>query len=85
MTPVLPGVGLTDHLDLVNPGEFETAIKNLGFPVKEDVINKTELDFNITQFTPLLGIYGAGTHQFVINLTDNNDKSITETLTIITQ
>lgn len=85
LTPVLPGVGLTDHLDLVNPGEFETAIKNLGFPVKEDVINKTELDFNITQFTPLLGIYGAGTHQFVINLTDNNDKSITETLIIITQ
>ena len=86
LTPdILSGVNLTDHLDLVNPGKFETAIKDLGFPVKEDVINKTELDFDITQFTPLLGIYGAGTHQFVINLTDNNDKSITETLTIITQ
>ena len=59
---VLTGVGLTTHLDLVNPGQFEEGISSLGLPV--NVGGQHHVDFNISSFMPLLAIYGDNTHQF---------------------
>lgn len=82
---ILGGVGLQSHLDLVNPGSLESALKNdLGFPVKDEVKGHTNLELDITKFTPLLGIYGAGAHKFIVSVTDGYGTT-TKTLTIITQ
>ncbi len=86
LTPeVLTGVNLTDKFDLAYPGAYEVGLKGLGFPTGSDVIGQTELLFNITQFTPLLGIYGAGTHNFIIEVIDEDNVSVTKTLTLITE
>lgn len=86
LTPeILEGVGLKANLDLVNPGSLEEGLKGLGFPVKGEVTGKTQLKFDISQFTSLLGIYGAATHKFIITVTDQKGKSVTETLTLISE
>ena len=48
----LTTVGLTRDLDLINPGDQETILTDqmIGFPVKDDVAGKTELEFNISRF-----------------------------------
>lgn len=79
-----PGIDLQKHLDLVNPGSLESALRDsLHFPVKDDVKGKTDLTLDISEFTPLLGIYGAGTHKFIVSVTDGYGTT-TKTLTIIT-
>ena len=82
---ILGDVGLTENFDLAYPGEYEAGLKGLGFPTGSDVIGQNELLFNITQFTPLLGIYGAGTHNFIIKVTDQDGVSTTKTLILITE
>lgn len=80
---VLEGVGLTDHLDLVNPGEFEAALSSLFFhdgPIK--VAGETEVPFDLTSFMPLLGALGAGNHQFDLVVT-TADGSRTITLRLV--
>lgn len=79
---ILEEVGLASNFDLANPGAYETGLKGLGFPVGSEVRGKTEIVFDITNFTPMLGIYGAGTHKFVIRAVDANNKEIEKTLTI---
>jgi len=84
---ILLSVGLAKRFDLANPGELQAGLSSLGFPTGDQVIGQTELLFDITQFTPLLGIYGAGTHNFKISVVDQestpNRKD--QTLTLITQ
>ncbi len=80
----LEGVGLTDHLDLVNPGQYEESLRNMGFPVKDGVQNQTSVSFDITQFGPLLAILGPGTHTFVLTVVDNEGQETVENLVIIT-
>ena len=92
---ILTGVGLKKSFDLAYPGDLELALGSainpennmpgLGFPVGNEVIGQTELLFNITEFTPLLGIYGAGTHNFIIEVIDQEEVSVTKTLTLITE
>lgn len=69
--------------DLANP-ESEEVAQKLGslFPVGDQVIGKTEMLFDITQFIPLLQAF-AGEHQFVITVTDQNGASLTKTLTFV--
>ena len=81
---VLKGVGFTDHIDLVHPGEFKEQIMGFEFPVEDEVVGQTALDFDITRFTPMLGIY-PGTHRFVLHVEDSTGNGVTETLTIIVQ
>ena len=59
---VLVGVNLAKNFDLAEPGDLEAGLKGLGFPTGTDVIGKEEIPFDITQFTSLLGIYGAANH-----------------------
>lgn len=79
---LLSGVGLSSNFDLANPGSLSSGLSSLGFPVGNEVIGKTQIVFDITQFTPLLGIYGAANHNFIIRLVDQNGLEVTKTLKI---
>ena len=81
----LESVGLTTHLDLANPGEFRDKLEGLGFPVAENVIGQTELSFDITPFGMMLSALGAGTHEFIMKATDNENNETPQTLTLITE
>lgn len=82
----LAAVGLKKSFDLAYPGELENALgeNGLKFPVSNQVIGQKSLEFNITNFIPLLNILGAGTHNFIIKATDQNNVSAEEVLTLIT-
>lgn len=79
---VLEGVGLTDSFDLAEPGALEEGLNSLGFPTGDAVVGQTDLLFDITDFTSLLGIYGVANHNFIIRLVDQNGLEVTETLKI---
>lgn len=80
LTPeVLEGVGLAKKFDLANPGELSEGLEGLGFPIGDAVLGKTTIDFNITEFVPLLNIY-PGKSDFIITVTDS--KGATSTLTL---
>lgn len=77
---VLEGVGLMSKFDLAYPDtssepggkDLTEGLSGLGFPTGAEVIGKTYLEFDITQFLPLLGIYGRYEHEFVLAVTDSN-------------
>ena len=78
LTPsTLVGVGLTDELDLVTPGQYEAGLSGLGFPV--NVGGMSDVEFKITDFVPLLCALGEGNHNFILTVTDANGTS-TKTL-----
>jgi len=79
---VLVGVNLAKNFDLAEPGDLEAGLKGLGFPTGTDVIGKEKIPFDITQFTSLLGIYGAANHNFIIRVVDQQGLEVTETLKI---
>ena len=92
LTPdVLESVGLVSEFDLAYPGDLATKLgKNedgtgLGFPIGDQVIGQKTLVFDITGFTPLLNIYGAATHRFIITAVDQDGTEVSETLTLITK
>ena len=70
----LQAVGLDSHLDLVNPANdnMNEALRDLGFPTRERVLNQKSVSFTITQFLSLLDITGNGNHDFVLTVTDAN-------------
>ncbi|MGL5730494.1 MAG: DUF4493 domain-containing protein, partial [Bacteroidales bacterium] len=82
---ILVGVGLTKTFDLAYPGALQEGLAGLGFPTGDQVIGNTALVFDISQFIPLLGIYGAGTHNFKITVVDQAASPNTkrQTLTLI--
>lgn len=80
---VLSDVGLSSHLDLVNPGSLKEGLDGLGFPTENKVVGQTALKFDISQFTSLLGIYGSATHKFILSVTDAEGNEKQETLTLI--
>lgn len=81
---ILTDVGLAKTFDLAYPGQLEGGLQGLGFPTGDGVIGQTAITFDITAFTPLLGIYGAATHRFIIKAVDANGET-TKTLTLISQ
>lgn len=86
LTPdVLEEVGLASEFDLAYPGDLESGLKVLGFPVSDDVIGATELKFDVSQFTGLLGIYGEATHKFIITVIDKYGRYEEKTLTLISK
>lgn len=55
LTPeALQGVGLSDKLDLLDPGQYEEALTGLGFPVGDAITSVREVNFNITQFMSVI-------------------------------
>lgn len=79
---ILTEVKLAKSFDLAEPGSLEEGLKGLGFPVKDQVIGQTSVLFDITQFTSLLGIYGAANHNFIIRVVDKKNQEVTKTLKI---
>ena len=80
----LSGMGLSAHLDLVNPGDLKAPIESLGFPTEGNVLNQAKVTFDISDFMPLLGLLGAGTHNFIIKATDAQGTT-TESLILVTE
>ncbi|WP_303912537.1 DUF4493 domain-containing protein [Bacteroides mediterraneensis] len=79
---ILTGVNLAKSFDLAEPGSLDEGLKGLGFPTGDAVVGQTEILFDITNFTSLLGIYGAANHNFIIHVVDQNGLEVTETLKI---
>ena len=79
---LLTDVGLAASFDLAEPGELENGLQGLGFPTGEAVVGQTEILFDVTKFTPLLGIYGVASHNFIIRLVDQQGLEVTQTLKI---
>ena len=74
---VLTGVGLTSSFDLAEPGEYKEGLESLGFKTGADVIGATVLNFDITQFCQLMGIYGVAEHKFIVTVIDQKDATKT--------
>lgn len=80
LTPeVLQEVGLTDNFDLAYPGDYEESLQGLGFPTGEEVIGKTDLIFDISEFVPLLPLF-PGNHHFMLDVEDTKGNKISVTL-----
>lgn len=79
--PLLDGLGIPTNLDLVTPTpEVKKLLQDLKLIGTEPVAGKTEFQFSIGAFMPLLPI---GTHKFKVVLVDEGGSQATETLTII--
>ena len=79
---ILTGVNLAASFDLAEPGELEAGLKGLGFPTGDAVVGQTTILFDVSGFTPLLGLYGAASHNFIIRLIDQQGLEVTQTLKI---
>ena len=74
------------------PMEFDLAtvedptksnLASIGLPVGDEVVGKTNVDFNITDLAPLLGGF-AGTHTFKLSVTDQEgNTSILELVFVV--
>lgn len=84
LTPMILGaIGLSETLDLVNPGSTAEALQGLGFPVGEQVLGQSSVSFDISALVPMIAsIYDEdSTHKFVLNVTDAKGQTATKTLT----
>ena len=72
---VLGAVGLSENLDLINPGSADEMLTNLGFPTGENVTSQTEVSFDISSFLTLiedLASVGSTYCNFKLVVTDGN-------------
>ena len=76
----LAGVGLAGEFSLVNDTQYFDSLKNLGFPVGDEVEGKTELSLSITNFLGVLNMLGAGDHNFEISVVDAEGNTTTKTV-----
>ncbi len=76
----LAGVGLAGEFSLVNDTQFFESLKNLGFPVGDEVAGKSELDLSITNFLGVLNMLGAGEHNFEMSVTDAEGNTTAKTV-----
>ncbi len=79
----LEAVGLAAKFSLVNSTEMFASLSGLGFPVGDQVYNQTlisEEQLNITNFLGVLGMLGAGDHDFVMTVTDMEGNATTKTV-----
>lgn len=73
---------LPTEFDLAYPGDYEEIFQELGFPTGSQVIDATEVTFDISLFVPLLGSF-PGTHSFTLSVTDNAGYALTKTLVFV--
>jgi hypothetical protein len=79
----LEDVGLAGEFDLADPGDLEQGLNDLGFANGKQVVNQTEVTFDVTGFTYLIPILNGGQsreHRFIITVTDNDGNVKSETL-----
>lgn len=83
-TDALVEVGMPATFDLAYPGENEELLQAFGFPTGSAVIGAKHIDFNISEFVPLLDAFD-GSHSFKLSVTDVNGIQLTKTLTFIVE
>lgn len=67
----LANVGLASEFDLANPGALEEALQGFGFPIGTQVTGaQGPINFDITDFVPLLSAFPGCQHTFIITVTD---------------
>lgn len=76
----LAGVGLSSKFSLINDTQYFDSLKNLGFPVGDEVAGQTELQLSITNFLGVLNMLGAGEHSFQITVVDTEGNTTTKTV-----
>lgn len=77
----LKSVGLTTTFSLAYPGEYEEALIEFEFPVKDGVIGQSGVDFNLSPFIPLLNLSPEPmVHVFVMTIIDQNDNTVVKNL-----
>ena len=84
---ILKGVGLSTEFDLatgksVDGDDLSDGLASIGFPVGDKVTGDgiTNIKFNITEFIPLLCIYGEANHNFILTVVPKEGESKTITL-----
>lgn len=70
--------------DLAYPGPSASDFESIGFPTGDDVLGKTYLKFDITQFVPLLAAF-PGTHHFTLTVQDADNMQLIKVLTFIAE
>ncbi len=80
----LSEVGMPTTFDLAYPGDKSEVYASLGLPVGDEVLGATTLDFNISQFVPLLKAF-PGTHKFQLSVTDAKSQQLVKTLTFVAE
>lgn len=78
----LASIGLSDKFELTtglsdDGSDLSLVLAGLGFPIGSDVLNQTEVTFDITTFVPLLCVLGTSKSTFELEVTDNKDLSAT--------
>ncbi len=77
----LKSVGLSDHIDLVNPGDMEVYLHSFKFPTGDAVRDQTQVGFDITDLVQrMLAQIGPGDSDFRLTVTDNDDQTVEQTL-----
>lgn len=75
--PELAGVGLSDHLDLINPGEYESNLAGLGFPTGDEVKGEKHISFDISSFMGMLSMLNKeGNCDFRLSVTDASGTTV---------
>lgn len=74
-----PSMGLDKPFDLAYPGDRYDVLHNFKFPLGDEVIGKTEVTFDITDFVPMLGMY-PGQNTFIIRVVDQKGGEKSQSL-----
>lgn len=83
----LSSVGLASNLDLItgtdpDGKDLSEGLSNLGFPIKDQVENQKDIEFDITKFMPMLKMLGMGEgvrdHIFVLKVSDSEGMNSIE-------
>lgn len=84
LTPeILGAIGLSETLDLVNPGSMAEVLQGLGFLVGDQVLGQSSVTFDISSLVPMIAlIYNEDSdHKFALTVTDTKEQVTTKTLT----
>ena len=81
---MLPGIGLPEKFDICDIPDDLTGILQgeFGFPINDQVKNQTSVTFSITKFVEIL-LEIPGEHNFVLDVTDNDNVLTHKTVKLI--
>lgn len=81
---LLPGINMPEKFDICDvPADLAAILHDeFGFPINEQVKNQTAVMFSITKFVEILLVI-PGEHNFVLDVTDNNNVLTHKTVKLI--
>ena len=69
----------TVKMDLINNASLVTALGNLGVPTGDQLKDKTEVEFSLSNLVPMILMYSPASgseHTFTLKVTDNKSQSL---------